>query len=539
MHQLFVESIEWSRVNVTLRGRIERTGSPSAPDAPQIGCLFLFNPRTDEQAVLTSPEWAGDRFAVRFNAMQVFDQYPLPIGDWCLYYAAPDHEPVAVHIDAGLAIEAAGYGGLFSAATYRYWVLPANVIGTDEFCLAINYRPVGKADAERPKPKPSVKRSIRAIRNAAYIATYEICRRLVRKNGRRILFTSDSRPELSGNLQHIHERMLERGLDKDYKLYTAFKPSIRARRPLHEKVLFPYYLAVADVILLDDFHPMLYKVDFAKDVTIIQVWHASGAFKTVGYSRIGKPGGPSPFSDAHKNYTYALVSSEHDVPFYAEAFGLPDERVIPTGIPRMDLFFDEKYMAATRELVYEAVPITRGRKVILFAPTFRGRGPSNAYYDYEQLDLPALYQLCEELDAVCVFKMHPFVIQALEIPEEFSDRFIDATTSREINDFLFVADLVVTDYSSLVFEYSTLNRPMIFFAYDLDEYISSRDFYEDFVDFVPGKIVRTFDELLEAIRSGDLEWEKVAPFARTHLGHLDAGSTDRVIDQLVIGTEQP
>ena len=296
---------------------------------------------------------------------------------------------------------------------------------------------------------------------------------------------------------------------------------------------------MADIILLDDFHPMLYKVEFDPDVQIIQVWHASGAFKTVGYSRIGKPGGPSPFSDAHKNYTHAIVSSPHDVPFYAEAFGVPDERVTPTGIPRMDLFFDPAHIAATRELVHEAVPMTRDKKVILFAPTFRGTGPSNAYYDYEQLDLPALYELCEEMDVVCVFKMHPFVLKPLEIPEEYADRFIDATTSREINDFLFIADLVITDYSSLVFEYSTLDRPMLFFAYDLEEYISTRDFYEEFVDFVPGKIVSTFDEMLEAIRTGDFEAEKVRPFAETHLGHLDAGSTDRVIDQLVLGSETP
>jgi len=133
--------------------------------------------------------------------------------------------------------------------------------------------------------------------------------------------------------------------------------------------------------------------------------------------------------------------------------------------------------------------------------------------------------------------MHPFVIEPLEIPTWFEDRFIDATTTREINDFLFIADLVITDYSSLVFEYSTLNRPMLFFAYDLEEYISTRDFYEEFVEFVPGKIVRTFDEMLTAIQAGDFEHEKVRPFAETHLGHLNAGSTDRVIDVLVLGAE--
>jgi CDP-ribitol ribitolphosphotransferase len=274
-------------------------------------------------------------------------------------------------------------------------------------------------------------------------------------------------------------------------------------------------------------------------VRLIQVWHASGAFKTVGYSRIGKPGGPSPFSAAHKSYTHAIVSSAHDVPFYSEAYGIPESRVIPTGIPRMDVFFDEEYRTRTVESVTASLPAIRDKKVILFAPTFRGRGPSDAYYDYDRIDMTALYRLCEEIDAVVLFKMHPFVLEPFHIAPEFSDRFVDTTSSREINDLLFVADVVITDYSSLVFEYSTLGRPMLFFAYDLDDYISSRDFYEEFTEFVPGKIVRTFDELLDAVRKGDFEAEKVERFARQHVAHLDAGSTDRVIDWLILGRETP
>ena len=118
------------------------------------------------------------------------------------------------------------------------------------------------------------------------------------------------------------------------------------------------------------------------------------------------------------------------------------------------------------------------------------------------------------------------------------DRIVDASatatgsaaTPIEVNDLLFAVDLLITDYSSIVFEYSTLGRPMLFFAYDLDEYVASRDFYEPFESFVPGRIVRTFPELLDAIRRDDYEAEKVEPFARRHFAHLDGGSTDRVID---------
>jgi CDP-ribitol ribitolphosphotransferase len=106
----------------------------------------------------------------------------------------------------------------------------------------------------------------------------------------------------------------------------------------------------------------------------------------------------------------------------------------------------------------------------------------------------------------------------------------DGTAPIETNDLLFAVDLLVTDYSSIVYEYSILGRPMLFFAYDLDDYVASRDFYEPFESFVPGRIVHTFDELLDAIRREDYQLEKVGPFARRHFDHLDGGSTDRVID---------
>ena len=76
---------------------------------------------------------------------------------------------------------------------------------------------------------------------------------------------------------------------------------------------------------------------------------------------------------------------------------------------------------------------------------------------------------------------------------------------------------------------------MLFFAYDLDEYIATRDFYVPFETFVPGRIVRTFPELLDAIRRDDYQVDKVAAFAARHFAHHDSGSTDRVIDQLVLG----
>ena len=94
---------------------------------------------------------------------------------------------------------------------------------------------------------------------------------------------------------------------------------------------------------------------------------------------------------------------------------------------------------------------------------------------------------------------------------------LDLSDEDELNDLLFVTDLLITDYSSVVFEASLLDIPMLFYAFDLFDYISKRDFYYDFESFVPGKIVFSQRELTEAITTGDFESEKVPPFKTSSL----------------------
>jgi CDP-ribitol ribitolphosphotransferase len=338
--------------------------------------------------------------------------------------------------------------------------------------------------------------------------------------------------QLTDNLKLVYDRMVERGLDREYELLTLTKPGLTARSGLRDRLLMPWLLARADTLVIDKNRRVL-RQGGAQHLRIIQLWHASGAFKTFGYSRIGRPRGPSPWSRDHKNYTYAIVSGEHEVPMYAEAFGIAEERVVPTGTPRMDRFFDESARRAGRAAVLAAFPQARGRMVILFAPTFRGRLRVGTY-DLGRLDLARLHELCLEKDAVFIIRLHPHVRQRPDIPPAFRDRLLDgSSTVMGVPDLLFAADLLITDYSSIVFEYSTLGRPMLFYAYDLAEYMADRDVYEPYEEFAPGKIVRTFDELVEAIRRDDYEAEKVAPFVSRHFTHRDGRATDRVIDLIV------
>ena len=192
----------------------------------------------------------------------------------------------------------------------------------------------------------------------------------------------------------------------------------------------PWLLARADVIVIDDYQPVIYRVD-DPDVRIIQLWHAWGAFKTVGYSRVGKPGGPSPYSRVHKNYTHAIVSSEHDVPFYAEAFGIPEARVVPTGIPRMDRFFDP----AAREARSRGGRTRRSRRRAAGRRSCsprRSAATAAKTRDVRRRRCSTTRRCtrCASRRTRCVIiRMHPFVREPLDIPEAFRDRIVDGSTA--------------------------------------------------------------------------------------------------------------
>jgi CDP-glycerol glycerophosphotransferase (TagB/SpsB family) len=532
---LDIDSVEWERVQVIIRARLD---GRDARDAAR----FRLE-RLDGHPGRMSPTRAwieGDTLCLRFNVMQGPNQDPLDLGRWTLVTDAGGDargRPVRIGRHPGLAATRASMTFDLERALYHVAVAVDAATGRLDLRITLESVAVGGAgDTLAAGLRARGLRIVRGLRSQLFRAAFRVTKLLARRNGRRILFTSDSSAELAGNLRLVHDRMVERGLDREYEILTLFKPSFAVARSLRDRLRLPWVLARADTIVIDDYQPIIYRVDFDRDVRAIQLWHASGPFKTVGYSRIGKVGGPGPWSRIHKDYTRAIVGSESSVPYYAEAFGIPESRVVPTGIPRMDRFFDPVLAEAGRQAADAAFPQQVGKFTILFAPTFRGLGPRDAYYEPGWMDIAAFHALAVELDAVVLLKMHPFVREPIDIPVDYRDRLIDATRDAlDVNDLLFAVDLLVTDYSSIVFEFSTLGRPMIFYAPDLEDYISARDFYIPFETFVPGPIVRTFDDLLTAIRGGGYDVERVAAFAERHFDHRDSGSTDRVIDQVILG----
>lgn len=353
---------------------------------------------------------------------------------------------------------------------------------------------------------------------------FALFKRFPVKNNR-IVFISNRRESISGNYEYIYDKLIG---NKDLDIRTVLDP----KEGYKTCFKYGYYLATAKVLLVDDYIQLLYSLPRREENSLIQVWHACGAFKTFGFSRLGRPGGQKQKSKAHRNYDYCTVSSSEICKYYAEGFGLSVEKVIPTGVPRTDMFFSEEYKLKSRTAFYEKYPYLKDKKIILFAPTFRGKGKKTGHYPLARFDAVKIYEHFDG-EYVIIVKHHPFVKTRAEIPEEYEGKIIDMSEEEELNELLFVTDLLITDYSSVVFEAGLLNIPMLFYAYDLQNYIASRGFYYEYASFVPGKIVYNMPALIKAIEKKDFEMEKIEPFKHRFFDELDGKAGQRVADLIL------
>ena len=345
----------------------------------------------------------------------------------------------------------------------------------------------------------------------------------------RITFMSGRRDELGGNYEFVYNLIKDRE-DIDFQFLMFSNPAKHDRLKTIKKFLYLY--ATSKVVIVDDYFRLLNTVKKRKGVTVIQLWHACGAFKTFGFTRLGKSGGPKQNEPNHRMYDYAIVSSQEIAKHYAEGFGISDNNVVATGIPRTDVFMNKEYAEDVRERFFRQYPNLKSKKIILFAPTFRGKGQMSAYYPTEAFHPEKLLDKIGN-DYAILIKLHPYCKERFEIAEEYRDRIIDFSDAVELNDLLFVTDLLITDYSSVIFEASLLDIPMLFYTYDLYLYIKERDFYYDFENFVPGKILYSENEIAESIESNSFEQDKVSSFKYKFFDNLDGNSSKRVADLVI------
>ena len=367
-----------------------------------------------------------------------------------------------------------------------------------------------------------------AARYRKYIAKNKV-------NPNQILFLSEREPEKNGNLMLVKKWFEENEPEVEITTFINTKTVDQLRKKELRDCAFK--CATSAVIILEDFYPQLHSIQKRSETKIVQLWHACGAFKTFGLTRMGKQGGAPQTSMNHRNYDLVPVSSDTVRDIYAEAFGISGSKVQALGVPRTDLLFDWDYEEKKREELYGKYPILKENRVILFAPTFRGDGNKDAYYPLEAFDVNHFMERQPE-DTVLILKNHPFVKQKFTVDAQWQDRVLDLSGEEHINDLMLISNLLITDYSSSVFEAAILELPMLFYAFDEKEYMDSRDFYFDYSQFTPGPVVTDFEALceesaamLQNIVSAN-EQADLKKFRETFLNTVDGCSTERICSKI-------
>ncbi|MBR1417298.1 MAG: CDP-glycerol glycerophosphotransferase family protein [Bacilli bacterium] len=308
------------------------------------------------------------------------------------------------------------------------------------------------------------------------------------KNNNNVLFLSESYNELSPNLKYFYNYIK----DDNYKIkiYTSDKDNLFSK--LKELLL----ISSCKYILMDNYVSLISPLNISSKQILVQFWHAGVGFKAVGYARFGQDGSPHPFVSAHRKYTYVVVDNEELINIYKEVFGCKKDIIIPSGMPRLDNYLNKQVIANKTKYLFDNYPYLVDKKIILFAPTYRGIDKKDAYYDYSVLDLNAINNYAIKNNFIFIIKMHPFINKHINL-NNYSN--IVDLSEIDINDLIYISDILISDYSSCVYEFSKFNRPIIFYRYDKASYEHFRPlhtincFSKDQIE------VETFDELLNAL----------------------------------------
>jgi len=262
--------------------------------------------------------------------------------------------------------------------------------------------------------------------------------------------------------------------------------------------------------------------------TVVQVWHAAGALKRFGVDTRTPLAEPER-TFLHRYYDAVVVGGEWSRAPYAAALRTPVERVLALGSPRTDFFFDDAALTAARERVLARHPSLRGRRIVLYAPTFRGRGVAKRAAP--GLDAARLRAALPP-DHALVLKTHPNLDPAAT-PRDGYD--VVADPQAEINDLLALTDVLITDYSSSVVEFAILRRPIVLLVPDLADYEVDPGLYLDYRTEMIGTQVVDTDGVIEAIAADRFDRSGYDAFVERQLGTARGGASERFVRHFLGG----
>lgn len=329
---------------------------------------------------------------------------------------------------------------------------------------------------------------------------------------RKVLFVSVRGNQLLENSKAVYDAY-------DGKKYVWSHVSPQTTREIWQLYR---HLFSSKVIVTDDYFRFFKSFRLKKKQKIIQIWHAGGAFKKFGldnpYAAIGD-------REYHTQYDTVTVSAECVREKYASAFGLDVSKFRALGVPRTDKLFDHAYLREQREVFFQKYPQLAGKKLLLYAPTFREEGTKRIAFD-PRLCWEEISRWLGDSRAL-IIKNHP-VMKFDFLNGKTFDNILNMP-KEDTSRLLIVCDALITDYSSVIFDAALLDKPLVFYCPDFDTY--ERDFYLDFPKEVYGELTKDQESLLaacgRALTAPDLS--KLPQFRERFMGSCDGHSTERIV----------
>lgn len=336
---------------------------------------------------------------------------------------------------------------------------------------------------------------------------YSLSKVIVPVDKNLILFESGIGKQYGDSPRYIYEEIVNRNLD--YKKVWVINrkmnfidPNTKTIKRLSPQYYF--YLARAKYWVNNQNFPTYIKK--RKETTYLQTWHGT-PLKKMLFDIENVQGRDDGYLErvhnATKTWSYLISPSEYATNAFRSAFHYNGE-ILQIGYPRNDIFYRDDIEEIARKVKKELV-LPEGKKVILYAPTFRDNenNGKNKFVFKLRMDLNKLKEELGE-EYIILLRMHVVISNKLVIPEELQDFAYNVSNYPDIQELCLISDILMTDYSSIMFDFANTKKPLLFFTYDLEEYKNDiRGFYMDFEKEAPGPFLFTTEDIIDAVKNID------------------------------------
>ncbi|MCQ6276851.1 CDP-glycerol glycerophosphotransferase family protein [Bacillus sp. V3B] len=354
-----------------------------------------------------------------------------------------------------------------------------------------------------------------------------------------ILFESGVGKQYADSPRNIYEEIVERKLP--YKMVWVTNKNIRFNDPKTKKIkrLSPqyyYYLARARYWINNQNFPTY--IQKRKGTTYIQTWHGT-PLKKMLFDIENIQGRDETYLErvhsATENWDYLISPSEYASKAFRSAFQYKGE-ILEVGYPRNDIFYNQDHTKIIQR-IKKQIKVPDDKKIILYAPTFRDNETTgkNKFQFHLNMDLNKMKQELGN-EYILLMRMHVVISNKLNIPDDLKDFVYNVSSYPDIQELYLLSDILMTDYSSVMFDFANTAKPLLFFTYDLEQYKNDiRGFYMDFEQEAPGPFLFETEDIIKAVKNiGDIQFEykdKYKNFRDKYCSLEDGNASKRIVDK--------